>query len=79
MCPFLMTLSARLRFDRWTFGMGIPISLANTFMVPVGSIPSAVSEPMSPLMIALSVPSPPAAMTTGSLLDANLVVISFAS
>lgn len=79
MCPFLMTLRARLRLDLWTLGTGMPISLAKTFMVPVGRIPSAVSDPMSPMMIAFSVPSPPAAMTTGSLLVANFVVISLAS
>lgn len=66
MCPCLITSRACLRFDLWTVGTGIPISLAKTFMVPVGRTPSAVLEPMSPMMTALSVPSPPAASTTGS-------------
>lgn len=79
MWPCLMTWSARLRFERWTLGTGIPISLAKTFMVPVGRTPSAVLEPMSPMMTAFRVPSPPAARMTGSSSAANLAASSRAS
>lgn len=79
MWPCLMTWRAWLRFDFCMVGTGIPISLAKTFMVPVGRTPKAVLEPMRPMMTALRVPSPPAARTTGSSSEANLAASSRAS
>ena len=58
---------------------GIPISRAKTFMVPAGSTPRIVLDFASPLTTSLSVPSPPAAITTDSPCSANRAASSRAS
>ena len=58
---------------------GMPISRAKTFIVPAGSTPSTVGDPARPLTTSLSVPSPPAAITTGSPSAAKRAASSRAS